>query len=68
MKKIRFSLSGAELRLYLAEKYNLTEKDCKNFRIQYFKKVLRVAFYEMDAQLSAKAKANIKDSALNKAE
>jgi glycosyltransferase involved in cell wall biosynthesis len=64
IKKSRFSRSNAELCLYLAEKYNLPEKYCEAFRMHYWRKGLRVAFYEKDARLAEEAEFHIKDLTL----
>jgi glycosyltransferase involved in cell wall biosynthesis len=64
IKRIRFSFSGTELCLYLAEKYDMPKEFCEQLKIQYWRKGLRVAFYEMDTQLSEKAKLHIKNLTL----
>jgi hypothetical protein len=64
IKRTRFSFSGTELCLYLAEKYDMPKEFCEQLKMKYWRKGLRVAFYEMDTQLSEKAKFNIKNLTL----
>ena len=64
LKRSRFSFSNAELCLYLAQKYNLPEKDCENFKMNYWRFGLRIAFLEMDTELSDKAKFQLSDLTL----
>ena len=64
LKRSRFSYSNAELCLYLAEKYNLPESYCELFRKHFWRKGLKVAFFEMDAQLSEEAKSHIENLTL----
>lgn len=56
IKVYRFRKSGAELCLYLAEKYELPESNIKDFREYFWRQSLRLAFYEINAQLAEEVK------------
>jgi len=56
IKVYLFKKSGAELCLYLAEKYELPEVDIKDFQECLWRQSLRLAFYEINAQLAEEVK------------
>lgn len=55
-KAHRFWKSNAELCVYLAEKYGLSEVEVKHFLGYLWQQSLKLAFYEMDAQLAKEVK------------
>jgi glycosyltransferase involved in cell wall biosynthesis len=58
-KRLRFSVSNAELMIYLCDKYHVRPDVKKRYQHYWCNSAIRLAFYTRDAQLAEKARKTV---------